>query len=429
MHRRISLTMLLCGLLIALTACGSTQSANSTHVARLTIPPSENLYVLDGYASANAQRIVSFHPGASAFTSLPAGLLSQDHQHIYTAIPQNGQTKITVTNTQGSAVVQSLTIPGSYSTIDQDYTKSVLSSNGHWLALKQLGVSGARSTFVVVNTQNGKLIKNIQLRGDFDLDALSPDGSRVYLLERLHDESGHYYVRLYRTDTDQLDPAIIADKAEINDPKMVGSALTRKMANGGVTAYTLYTDTAHNIAFVHALPLASNYIGARCIGLPTGKSADVLRYYTLALSSDGSLLYAANAALGIVVVISVNDDQAFSDNIQATAHFTPDNTHGNTTQESTFHSAAVLSSDNSTLYFVGVHGIMSLDTHSLTAKSPYAAQQAFTSIALSSDNKTLYAVYPTQGILMVNTNSGQTQQVAQSPARSPWGIEWVRKNE
>ncbi|GAC1390838.1 MAG: hypothetical protein NVS4B11_09980 [Ktedonobacteraceae bacterium] len=428
MRRTSSLTMLLCGLLIALTACGSIQ-AGSTRSASPTVSLGENLYVLDGYTSTSTggQRIVAFHPGTSAFTPLPAGLIAQDHQRIYTATPQSGHTKITVTSTKSGASIRSFTIPGAYSTLEQDYTKSVLSSNGRWLALKQLGDVRAKSAFVVVDTEAGKLSKNMQLQGDFDLDAVSPDGSRVYLLERLNDASGHYYVRLYRTDVNQLESAIVVDKTEIDDPKMLGSALTRQMANGGITAYTLYTDTAHNIAFVHALPLASDYIGARCIILPTGKSANLLRYYTLALSSDGSLLYAANSALGVVVAISVSDEQAFSDKIQATAHFTPDNTYGNANQQSAFHSAAVLSSDNTTLYFAGVRGIRSVDTHSLTTKATYAAKQAFTSIALSGDGKTLYAVHPTNGILMVNTDSGQTQQVAQSPAHSPWGIEWVSK--
>ncbi len=426
MRRTGLLTMVFCGLLIALTACGTTE-ARTTLSTPPTVPSGDNLYVLDSYTptSVNGQHIVSFHPNGGAFTSLPAGLISQDHKHIYTATPQAGRTSITVTNMKDGKVIRRFSIAGTYSTVKQGYTQSVLSANGRWLVLKQLAATQTKSEFAFIDTQVGKLVKTIQLQGDFDLDAVSPDGNRVYLLERLHDGSGHYYVRLYKVDANQLDPNIIVDKSEINDPKMTGSALTRQMANGGITAYTLYTDTAHNIAFVHALPLASNYIGARCITLPTGKSVNLLRYYTLALSSDGSLLYAANAALGMIVVINVSDTQAFSDTVQATAHFKPDNTLGNASKQSTFHNASVLSPDNATLYFAGAHGIWSMDTRSLTVKATYASQQPFTGIALSSNGKTLYAVYPTHGILLVNIDSGQTQQVTQSPVRTPWGIEWV----
>ena len=396
------LTMLLCGLLLALTACGSSQSGSNTQLASFGIPQGEMLHVLDGSMSTSTggQRIVSFHPGTNLSTSLPTGLFSQDHQHIYTAIPQHGQTKITVTNTQSGTIIRNLTIPGTYSTIGSDYTKSVLSSDGHWLALRQLEQTDGKTTFALVDTQKGTLVKTFSLPDDFDLDAVSPDGSRVYLLERLHDTTGHYYVRRYDVSSNQLFQGIIADKSELNDPRMLGSALTRQMAQDGSRAYTLYTDTRSNIAFVHILPLASDFNGARCIDLPAGKSSDLLSYYTLALSSDGSLLYATNAALGVTVAISVTDKDAFSDDIVTTIHFSSTN-------------AQVTPNEKMrTLY-------------NEKMKQSYASQQTFTAIALSTENQPLYAVSPNDGITLVNLQSGQTQQIAQSPVQAPWGIEWV----
>jgi len=88
----------------------------------------------------------------------------------------------------------------------------------------------------------------------------------------------------------------------------------------------------------------------------------------------------------------------------------------------------VLSRDQNTLYFVGVHGIWAANTNDLKVKGNYATQQAFTGIALSGDGQTLYAVSPTDGIAMVNIASGQYQRVAQSPAHTPWGIAWVTTN-
>ncbi|GAC1649807.1 MAG: hypothetical protein NVS4B12_19150 [Ktedonobacteraceae bacterium] len=430
MRRTVLLTMLLCGVLIALTACGFTQSNSNAHSTIAVAPQGENLYVLDGYTSTNpgGQRIVSFHPGTSTFTSLPTGLISQNHQYIYTAIPQNGQTKITVTNSRSGAVVHSFTIAGIYATPGNDYTNAVLSSNGHWLALRQLGQMEAKSTFAFVDTQKGNLVKTFSLPGNFDLDAVSPDGSRVYLLERLHDTTGHYYVRRYDVGSNELFQTIIADKEEINDPRMIGSALTRQMAEDGSRAYTLYTDTHSNIAFVHILPLASSFNGARCIDLPAGKSADLLHYYTLALSSDGSTLYATNAALGVMVVINVSDKDAFSDDIQTTVHFRPTNvsvTHDERMR--TLYNGAALSTDQSTLYVTDIRGVVAINIANANIKQSYAQQQIFTGIALSTDGQTLYAVSPSDGITLVNIHSGHTQQITQSPAHSPWGIEWVSK--
>ena len=207
---------------------------------------------------------------------------------------------------------------------------------------------------------------------------------------------------------------------------MLGSALTRQMAQDGSRAYTLYTDTRSNIAFVHILPLASDFNGARCIDLPADKAGNLLHYYTLALSSDGSLLYATNAALGVTVVISVTDKDAFSDDIVTTIHFSPTNAQITPNEKMrTLYNGAALSSDQSTLYAISTRGIIAINIANEKMKQSYASQQTFTGIALSTDNKTLYAVSPDDGITLVNLQSGQTQQIAQSPVQAPWGIEWV----
>ena len=89
------------------------------------------------------------------------------------------------------------------------------------------------------------------------------------------------------------------------------------------------------------------------------------------------------------------------------------------------HNGAALSSDQSTLYVTGMSGVVAINIADAKIKQSYAQQQMFTSIALSTDGQTLYAVSPSDGITLVNIRSGQTQQIAQSPAHTPWGIEWV----
>jgi hypothetical protein len=199
------------------------------------------------------------------------------------------------------------------------------------------------------------------------------------------------------------------------------------MAQDGSRAYTLYTDTRSNIAFVHILPLESNFNGARCINLPTGKSPNLLSYYTLALSSDGSLLYATNAALGVTVVIGVTDKDAFSDDIATTIHFTPLNAQTPSNGAThTLYNGAALSADQSMLYAIGTRGIVAIHLADKKMKQSYAQQQTFTGIALSTDNQTLYAVSPNGGITLINLQSGRAQQMAQSPVQAPWGVEWIR---
>jgi hypothetical protein len=417
-------TALLVGALALFSACSSVSSPQ-TPSASPTVSASERVYILNGSTQSSDQQIIGFYPGSTtpSTVQLPAGLIALNHQTIYTATPQQGQTLITVTTTQTGTRVRSFTIPGTYSTAGQNYTTAVLSGDGHWLALRQQGQTNGESVFALVDTQAGKLAKTITLAGDFDLDAVSPDGSRLYLLQQLSNSGGRYYVRLYWVQQNQLDQNIIADKEDINDPRMIGSALTRQMSSDGTIAYTLYIDTAHNIAFVHILPLASQYIAARCIDLPAGKAASLLKYYTLALSADGTTLYAANGAIGTVVAINVTDPAVFSDDIKTTVNFNPGTNGIATNATETLYNGAAISSDN-TLYFVGLHGIWALDIFRDNVKS-YLPQQAFTGIALSADNHTLYAVHPTNGITVLNILSGQSQQVADSPAHAPWGIAWI----
>jgi hypothetical protein len=455
-----------CVLLVLLlaVACGPTTSthnptANVTHPVA-SIPTTENIYVLDGYTPLGAnttgeQQIVGFRSGSAnptALVTLPVGLTSQDHQRLYTAstinrrATGNGQTTIAIINTQTGKTMHSFVITGTYTIAEQDFANSVSSPDGRWLALRQVGQapsamlrSGNKTTIALIDTQAEKLVKTIQLDANFSLDAISPQGGMLYLLQYLPDGSGHYYVKAYDTRANQLLPMIIADKSELNDPRMVGTALTRQISADGGYAYTLYIDTWRNIAFVHILPLADkaepggpNQLPvpqfARCLDLPVGKSADLLRYYTLALSPDGNTLYAANGALGTITAISLDKDEysVFSNNISSQVRFNPGRismTSNDTTRM--LHNGAVLSPDGATLYFTGVRGIWAVDTINLGVKETYLAQRAFTGIGFSADGHTLYAVDPTQGITLLDAATGQVQQTIQSPLRAPWGIEWM----
>jgi DNA-binding beta-propeller fold protein YncE len=431
-----------CMLLPLVAACGSstnTSPGTSTGpAAKATLPVGENIYVLDGYTPQGVanmgQSIVAFHPGnANPVYRLPAGLTSMDHRLLIVAQAQSNLTTISVINTQSSATLRTLTLAGNYSTAGQDFNNAVLSFDGHWLALRQLDQSISQTTIALIDTQAGKLSQTIHLSGEFDLDAINATGSAIYLLERWNNGSGQYGVRRYDVPQHKLYEAQIIDKTELNDPNMTGRAVARQMASNGTTAYTLYIDTYHNIAFVHILPLDPGFPFARCVELPVGKSAALLDYYTLTLSADGGTLYAANGALGIASAITLNTasvTDVFNDKIAATQHFNAGaSTVTNADKSRMLRNGAALSSDQSTLYFAGLNGIWSVNTSDLEAGrgafKHALGQQSFTGIALSADSKTLYAVDPTSGITLLDVISGQTQQVLQGPAHTPWDIEWI----
>ncbi len=323
--------------------------------------------------------IVEFNPAQVNATTmtLPAGLTSVDHQRIYTAATSGGRTKITVLDARTGVTLRAFSIPGTYSTSDRGVTDSMLSGDGHWLALRALDQSPGTTSIVLLDTQAGKLVKTIHLNGDFTLAA---DGS---------------------------------------------------------TAYTLYINTATNTAFIHILKLPDDIsqnsgtpwpVIARCLDLPVGRSAALLHYYTLTLSANGSTLFAVNAALGLVGRASVKTENAFDIDDPKTDHFTPEKSlvSGND-QARLLHNGAALSPDGSRLYVVGLHGIWVLNPDSLHVQSTYMQKQIFTGVAVSPDGSTLYAVSPETGITLLDARSGQAQQVLKSPAHAPWGVEWISK--
>jgi hypothetical protein len=209
---------------------------------------------------------------------------------------------------------------------------------------------------------------------------------------------------------------------------MVGAALARQMAPNGALAYTLYVNTATNIAFIHMLPLASEANGplfARCVDLPNGRSAELMDSYTLTLSADGTTLYAINAALGLASGITVHPDGPFGDKIDISATFYPALPSSATTNQ---HRplASVLARDQRTLYAAGPQGIWAFNAASLKLQRVYLADQSFTGLAASADGKTLYAVSPTSGITLLDLASGQSVMTLRSPAQSPLSIAWMR---
>ena len=82
----------------------------------------------------------------------------------------------------------------------------------------------------------------IELAGTFEFDALSPDGSLLYVIEQLPGPpAGHYQVRVVETATGVLRPAVVADKTKI-DEAMAGWPIAQDRRPDGLV-FTLYRGT------------------------------------------------------------------------------------------------------------------------------------------------------------------------------------------
>ena len=90
--------------------------------------------------------------------------------------------------------------------------------------------------------------------GDFGFDALSPDGSLMYLIQIKSGPNGtglDYDVRALDAATGRLYPGSIVDRRE-PDEKMTGIPMTRVGSDDASWAYTLYSES-NGGTFVHAL--------------------------------------------------------------------------------------------------------------------------------------------------------------------------------
>jgi hypothetical protein len=431
---------LLVPLMIA-CAGGSPQKGSTS---KPTAPKAiEELYILDSYTKTD-QHIVALPVGTTAPAArliLPAGLTDLKHQRLYIANPvldnkSNVHTTISIIDTNSGDTIRTLNIPGKYSTSDRGCADSMISGDGRWLALRTQNTLAGATSIALIDTQAGKLVKSIHLQGDFTLDAISPKGTMLYLLEYYQAGTSHYNVRAYDVTANQLLQDSIVDKNDLGD-KMQGVALARQMSDNGDMAYTLYINPVTNKAFIHVLWLTDTVNNsvpfpaiARCLDLPVGSSSALLHYYTLVLTQDGKTLYAVNAALGTIATInldlSLNSYQLWLIGNAKVNHFNAGNsvvTAADKTRE--LHNGAVLSRNQILLYVVGLHGIWAIKTNTLQVQSQYLKQQDFTGLAISGDGQMLYGVDPTTGITLLDSSSGETRSVISGVVQLPWGIEWT----
>jgi hypothetical protein len=126
------------------------------------------------------------------------------------------------------------------------------------------GTTGSTS-FVALATRTLRTVGTFHLPGSWAFDAISPDASRVYLIEYLSvGQTPHYSVRLFDLATGRLDPTAVVDRRE-QEADMRGQPVTRKTSLDGRWAYTLYARPGQ-APFVHALDTVD--AKAYCIDLP-----------------------------------------------------------------------------------------------------------------------------------------------------------------
>jgi hypothetical protein len=160
-----------------------------------------------------------------------------------------------------------------------------LSRDGRTLVL-QSAVTGPTTSFIILSTRGYRVQQRFTLHGTNSFDALSPDASRLYLIDRVDGTNlSRYIVKAYDLKANRLLPGRIADRTQ-KSWVMQGDAATRTTSLDGRWAYTLYTNPG-GTPFIHALDTARGV--AHCIGIPW-KSVDQGGLLNVVLTLHGDRL-------------------------------------------------------------------------------------------------------------------------------------------
>lgn len=373
---------LLCAAVAALlvAACGSA----------IVPPVNSGGYKLYEAASTRDSQLVAVIDtrSHSIERTLPWGILAGTHLYSVTT------NTLTDVDARTGSVSRTLRLPGSFQLPDGTVTgvPGGLSQDGRWLVLESAtGQDKAASHLLIVDASRMKVVVPVDLAGSFQFDAISNDDQRLYLVEYL--SGANYRVRVYNVLSGHLESYIVVDKSNPSE-SMTGIRLSGVPSPDGQWLYSVYA-RPHQGAFIHALNLNQPY--AFCLELPGSgyESSSDEFHWSLALSADGSRLFAANGAKGIVAEVKTDTDNTPSvvriARVDMAAASSGPFVQDVEAKELSI-GGAVLSPDARTLVITGKTGLVWLDTATLRARSRQLTNWTVWSVGLSPDGSTVYAL-------------------------------------
>jgi hypothetical protein len=247
-------------------------------------------------AGADGLPVLGVDVGSSGVASGPEGAR-------YVTIPAGSRTIVERVAQDGGQVLASRSLPGTFTipAVAYDGSAGGLSADATTLVLIEPRTSFPRATtrLLVLGSDSLRPRRFVKLKGDFSFDAVSPDGSWLYLIHYVApNDPTRYLVQAYDLRRGRLLKAPITDPHEPGE-KMRGNPLSRAMSSDGRWAYTVY-DGAGATPFVHALDTVAR--SARCIdldGVPKGTDLWQLR---LVIDATGRQLVVRNRTTPLLLV-------------------------------------------------------------------------------------------------------------------------------
>jgi hypothetical protein len=198
-------------------------------------------------------------------------------------------------------VLRSRVIPGHWqvSPAALDGATTGLSADARTLVLArpERGFPPAETRLAVVDATTLVGRRAITLPGFFTVDAISPDGRWLYLIQYSSGDFADYRVRALDTRSGKLAARDVVDPRNPNE-QMGGLPVTRVMSRDGRWAYTLYTGGEES--FIHALDTVGRT--AACIDLDMMPADSDLSGMHLSLSADGRVIRVRSAGAVVALV-------------------------------------------------------------------------------------------------------------------------------
>ncbi|HEU5277778.1 MAG TPA: hypothetical protein VFU26_02620 [Gaiellaceae bacterium] len=209
----------------------------------------------------------------------------------YVPVTTAGGTTLLAIERRGGRVVNYLNLKGQWGVpaVAYDGLTGGLARDGKRLVLAEVRTRPdlrKRSSFLLVNVKQLRVIRKIQLKGDQSFDALSPDAHFLYLVEFVSAQDlSRYRVRAFDIRANKLLPKPVVDKREWEET-MQGSPVSRVESPDATWVYTLYAGGKH--PFVHALD--TRHVQAVCVDLPRAWNQLDVGGMRLRWGADGRIL-------------------------------------------------------------------------------------------------------------------------------------------
>jgi hypothetical protein len=391
-------------------------STGGANASRAAVPVMDDAWLVVGRVGEEGLHVILASTAESIY-DLPAGVPDATWGRLVTATTDGATTRVqdAVVQPGGGGPSQALAGAWRLPTIGSDPMPAGVSADGRTIVLVPVAVKtgtgagaprAAESRFAIIDRTFVAKPRIITLPGAFDFDALSANGTVLYVIEHLAGPpEAHYQVRAVDLATGVLRDGAVVDKSNL-DEAMGGYPIGQVRRSDGMV-FTIYQGVEH--PFIHALSTLDAW--ALCIDLPSVGADDAAAAldWGLAANADGGPMVAANATLGVAAQIS-NADLS----IARMSSFAPAAAGETRITLAKFgHQApgvtgrrAVIAPDGA-IYLAGRGGVVRLSKTDLTVVGRLLEGTSVDALAVTPDGRTLFALTSSDGrIVKVDAATG-----------------------